>query len=394
MFSRSIIIRTLHKGITNLSRRKANPGIGHQLELDVDQHLTDDPEDFENMESDFYEVHKTHRQHEEEMKQQREHVRHLMVKHKYFREQKLPNLLTYAEKEQIRLLHTRDPEEWSVERLTESFPATEDIIKKILSAKWRPRSTKRIREHDEAVIRNWEQLRANKEEMQKLPAELREHLKKFVNRKPADLIDTYDNIPTRLEIPKPKGNEFVSIITTCHKYAEKEPEPPVPQLNAPKENKFKNFNELQKEAEDETYLMDTVKDKRYMRIHELKQKKLSPYELSQAMENENTELEKKAAEYLDNTSGTGILPHNTPSSAVTGTSESSTSDFNYVQKFESSEIVVSPEDRQRFEMFTIKERIYIPRKLWRKGATFKVEDCYYDDDGEFLYRVPGMTGQK
>jgi hypothetical protein len=36
------------------------------------------------------------------------------------------------------------------------------------------------------------------------------------------------------------------------------------------------------------------------------------------------------------------------------------------------------------------ERIRVPPKKWQKGCTFKVGDCYYDDDGTFLYRVPGM----
>ena len=36
------------------------------------------------------------------------------------------------------------------------------------------------------------------------------------------------------------------------------------------------------------------------------------------------------------------------------------------------------------------ERIRVPANKWQKGCTFKIGDCYYDDDGEFLYRVPGM----
>jgi hypothetical protein len=35
-------------------------------------------------------------------------------------------------------------------------------------------------------------------------------------------------------------------------------------------------------------------------------------------------------------------------------------------------------------------RIQVPAEKWKKGCTFKVGDCYYDDDGTFLYRVPGM----
>lgn len=36
------------------------------------------------------------------------------------------------------------------------------------------------------------------------------------------------------------------------------------------------------------------------------------------------------------------------------------------------------------------ERIRVPVNQWQKGCTFKIGDCYYDDDGGFLYRVPGM----
>jgi hypothetical protein len=36
------------------------------------------------------------------------------------------------------------------------------------------------------------------------------------------------------------------------------------------------------------------------------------------------------------------------------------------------------------------ERIQVPARKWQKGCTFKIGDCYYDDDGGFLYRVPGM----
>ena len=42
-----------------------------------------------------------------------------------------PNLLTWMEKEMIRYLHKMDPEEWSYDRLAESFPATTGVIHKV-----------------------------------------------------------------------------------------------------------------------------------------------------------------------------------------------------------------------------------------------------------------------
>lgn len=35
-------------------------------------------------------------------------------------------------------------------------------------------------------------------------------------------------------------------------------------------------------------------------------------------------------------------------------------------------------------------RIRIPKDKWKYGYTYKVNDCFYDSDGTFLYRVPGM----
>lgn len=34
--------------------------------------------------------------------------------------------------------------------------------------------------------------------------------------------------------------------------------------------------------------------------------------------------------------------------------------------------------------------IRIPKKAWKEGYTYRVNDCFYDDNGDFLYRVPGL----
>lgn len=36
-------------------------------------------------------------------------------------------------------------------------------------------------------------------------------------------------------------------------------------------------------------------------------------------------------------------------------------------------------------------KIMIPKKIFKQGYTYKLNDCYYDSDGRFLYRVPGMA---
>lgn len=38
--------------------------------------------------------------------------------------------------------------------------------------------------------------------------------------------------------------------------------------------------------------------------------------------------------------------------------------------------------------------IRIPKKAWKEGYTYRVKDCFYDDKGDFLYRVPGLMADE
>ncbi|XP_068157687.1 uncharacterized protein [Drosophila tropicalis] len=363
------LLRQLHtSGCLNGRRapRRANPGLAYQLEQlqEQQQHQQQKQgtlankarEDFAELESDFMNVHNTQRQHELQLQQQRDRVRQFMIKHKYFRDAKLPNLLLHAEKEQMRLLHERDPDEWTIERLAESFPATPDVVEKVLRAKWRPRSLQRIRTHDESVIRNWQQLRSGEHTDMNIPPTLFEHLQKFAERRPKDLKQfQLDDWPTRMQMPDPQVREFRQLLGSGSemKRTSQQLEAGKSRSSPPSANSSPD--------EEETYLLGKVENKRKMRLQDLKKLQLVP---SNASPQENPPLA--------NPQGTGILP-------------------SFTQKFESSEIVISQADQRRYEMTRVKDRIAIPKKLQRPGATYRVDDAYYDDDGEFLYRVPGMT---
>lgn len=69
-----------------------------------------------------------HHEHQREMHKKREELPKHIVKQKYF-DEPTPNLLTWSEKEQIRFLHTRDPETWTPQKISESFPVTESAAK-------------------------------------------------------------------------------------------------------------------------------------------------------------------------------------------------------------------------------------------------------------------------
>ncbi|KAH8310932.1 hypothetical protein KR044_003490 [Drosophila immigrans] len=354
MSARLGIIRnfcTAHWALQARVPRRANPGMGYQLQ--DSQHSHEAIEDYADMESDFMSAGRTYRQHETERQQNRDRVRQFMIKHKYFRAVKLPNLLLYAEKEQMRLLHERDADEWSIERLAESFPATAEIVQKLLRSKWRPLNVERIRSHDASVMRNWELLRAGK--CPDVPSDLLHHLQKFAQRRPQDLKQFKpEQWPTRPELPDPQTNEFRALLANGRNTS-KQLALAMPAQSAESSKR--------PEGDEETYMLAKVKNKRKLRLQELKDLQLLPQQ--------SPELDRP----LPNPSGTGILP-------------------SFVQKFEESEVVVSVADQRKYEMSRIKDRIVIPRKLYRQGATYRVEDAYYDDDGEFLYRVPGMTGGK
>lgn len=53
--------------------------------------------------------------------------KHAVIR-KHFKEEKLPNMLTYGEKQQMKRLHFDDPDLWTVDKLASSFPASPAIV--------------------------------------------------------------------------------------------------------------------------------------------------------------------------------------------------------------------------------------------------------------------------
>lgn len=72
--------------------------------------------------------------------------------HSYF------NLLSWDAKEQIKYLNLNEPDYWTVEKICESFPITEENCRKLLRSKWTPKTLDDLSRHDEKVIENWKKL--------------------------------------------------------------------------------------------------------------------------------------------------------------------------------------------------------------------------------------------
>lgn len=349
-------------------RRSSNPGIGRQLKglqnVTKNTSIVENVEEFDEGEPDFMNVHKTHKIYEKEMQSHKEKINFWMVKNKYFKKRAL-NFLTWSEKEQIRYLHEQNPTEWNVERLSDSFPADIFTITKIIKSNWMPQNEKRVQKHDLTVNTNWSKFR--KDELNDIDPLLKEHLKKFSHR---DF--NKSNIPKInqkefLRLHEPKGNEFSSIITSCKGYTEKKVDKEeIKLIEEPKPNK--NATYLLKERRSDI-------DKRPTVFRDLK--KETPIN-----QQDDHQL---VLHQQNNPSGTGTITVKLKSSP----------DLFHVKKFESHQMgKVNQRDLNVHPELHIKDTIKIPRKLWKRGATYQLDDCFYDDDGEFIYRVPGMTGKK
>ena len=127
-------------------QKKMNPfvqniGMARQLRsLNIDQddptfkteHLGDMIHDFEGTLEGMQERSERFRdQHKVDIKEKKRIEKRRIIQKKVYPKPSNPNLLTWIEKEMIRYLHKMDPEEWTHERLSESFPATTSVIHKV-----------------------------------------------------------------------------------------------------------------------------------------------------------------------------------------------------------------------------------------------------------------------
>ncbi len=83
------------------------------------------------------------------------------------------SLLTWDAKEQIRYLNQEYPDEWTIERLAESFPVSQEGIVKLLKSRFVPRSVEQVVKHDQKVQERWLALKPGHKEPQGGPIALR-----------------------------------------------------------------------------------------------------------------------------------------------------------------------------------------------------------------------------
>lgn len=349
----------------NYARRARNPGVDRRMALlNRDQLQTNLGELEQLEEADFSQVHKSHKQYEQEAQHYRERLQSWIVGNKYFKTKQL-NFLTWSEKEQIRYLHNFDPEEWSIDKLVVSFPADRYTVVKIIKAKWIPRDTTRVQKHDETVRENWELFKSGR--IKNIDDGFAEHLNKFVHRnfqevqKPKIEQKRLYNIQQHNQ----EGGDFLQIITSCKKYANTTDQPDVKRIGEEEHISDQDIPDISTKAPNQgMFMMKNVSDRHPKTLQQVKR------ELGMSPTKE---------QYSDDSDASSI--------------SSSRDCLINVKKYESELVTFDESSTSTQKKLDIKESIQIPRKLYKKGATYQLDDCFYDDDGEFLYRVPGMTGR-
>lgn len=217
------------------------------------------------------------------------------------------------------------------------------------------KNTNKQENHDKSVEKNWKLFKAGKF-AEVLSSELRSHLSKFSNRKrnPDYDIHEYEEVVTKVEIPK--FTEFSSIIKSYEELKTKTSPPK--NIEPKKETIF-----LEDSSTTTPYGTTHVTLKLLQNKQNIGEKHI---EKPQVTDVSDIALKK--------------LFHGDKDAAKNKLKLRNSSSLTLNNQFGKKENDVIP----------YPERIIIPENKFRKGSTYKINDCYYDDDGEFLYRVPGM----
>lgn len=398
-----VAVRNYRRAGNKKTRELAGIRIQNKIFDDIET-LEEDPE--RTYDADFSRLDVSHREHERELAEQKEQAKYHMIKRKYFKDPKLPNFLTWAEKEQIRKLHKRDPSEWTPERLAESFPAVEEVIVKILKAKWTPTSMQRVQKHDENVQKNWKLFKADK--IRDLTPDVREHLKKFSNRNFDSVQNAYAQLqddPFKFKFPEPKKKEFLSIITSCKRNDEKKTR--LIDQNDAKQIEASQESSVSVERENQIQFQAGIQISNKQRRKSVTFDQLAKNKaFANDVDTEEMHLKVVLPEHektlapIDSKPTKSIRMQHTTNDdyellAEENSQDIKTCDLALAEVGTSSKIFQKYADKVGYldsvNVPQIRYSINIPPKHRKKGSIYKLEDCFYDDRGKFMYRVPGLV---
>lgn len=363
------------------------------------------------------------------IEQEKKKLKLKIIERKYFKTPQEVNFLTWRAKEQIRFLNAEYPEEWTLERLSQSFPISKTGVIKLLSSAYVIKSPEEIFKHDSNVKKRWKKL---KEELSLNEGVVSPEFKHLVESGKLELLKNAGGLMEAPKLPSerqtiPKKNSekkmgrFESILQNWERLSEKQnyirdtinKQASVKLIPAEQDTSAKIPNEECNESKLDWSSIN----------HEMKETDFrardSHLEPSENLTTQVTE------EYLKNfprkirreiKSGNISLSDLTYLEAyqligtekVKDTKTSSPTESSYkaeqhsennsdslleelLSESTSSAIPVAsrPQKMPNFSGFTVEDYVTIPEHV--KGAKrtlYKKDNSYYDENGEFLYKVP------
>lgn len=243
------------------------------------------------------------------------------------------------------------------------------MFQKVVKSKFTKRESS-LKNHDIAVQKNW--IAFKKKELSDLPERLTEHLKKFSDRslnfKPFER-------PTKVEVTQRRNikTEFSNIITSYENLKNKKKVSEKP-LTDSKETITENNLELLEDSGPKEKISKSNREN--ITLSQLKDKiksevisgKEIPIDDKIIIDNLKDKTNKEKIMKLKSEEVNSIVTTKYPKDS--GSIEKTGRDYSHLR---------------------YPERIVIPKNKLKYGYTYKLNDCYYDSDGYFLYRVPGMS---
>lgn len=205
-----------------------------------------------------------------------------------------------------------------------------------------------------------------------LPESLVEHLRKFTSR--SKIYKSIDSSSVMREVVNisnrsPRG-EFSEIISSYQKLKN-----PDNTENRKAEQFFQPLKPTNPTSDKDTYLTTDVYSKNMVTLSSLEQK-----------------IQKRASKGANISEEDKVILLQSRKATV---SSQPAPVFNEVDltaimenKYETRTVIRKAE--RDYSHLIYPEKIIIPKDKVKRGMSYKLNDCYYDSDGTFLYRVPGM----
>lgn len=361
----------------------------HKHDFDEDEELVEDVLEHPEV---YYDLHM------EERRLERKKIRNSIIRRKYFKVQPETNLLTWAAKEQIHYLHNLDPTEWTAERIAECFPVSVQGAKKLLKSRFTVASPERIAEHDRGVALKWKALKTGRGDEQVSPVTKQLYLDGKLCEDHA-----YGNktlpVPQQGEHSKalelsdlsPKPGEYSKLIATYMNIKS-----PKKQPQSEKEARTSRGQEY-----DDLYMEDiasatTLAKAGRRGVHV----QIDEYKAATHGRSEGGKLDMQTRAAADSSTPELSLLTDDNLERDNGTLTSDSMDSSTGQYAENFDVVKAVEHRRSdvtpqqggaaiANDEVMQRQIKIPSRFKSKNfALYRVGKCYYDNDGEILYKVP------